>query len=131
MCDNQPAVHMMRKWNMHSWAYRTQLLAIINTADALRVFLTPLWVPSRDNLADVPSWQLLQHVFTVPHWVASLIRQRFAPCCQLFVVGQQLAREGVPLRDSWALMQLSEPGRIFIFPPLHDVLLGQLVAMLS
>ena len=131
MCDNQPAIHMMHKWNTRSWACRTQLLAIINTADALRVFLTPLWVPSRDTLADAPSRQLLQHVFTVPRWVASLIRQRFAPCRQLFIAGQQLARECVPLWDSWALTQLSEPGRVFIFPPLRDVLLGQLAAMLS
>ena len=97
----------------------------------LRIFLTPLWVPSRNNLADTPSRQLLQNVFIVPCWVGSPVHQCFAPRRQLIITGQQLAWDCMPLQESWALTQLSDPGRVFIFPPLRDVLLCQLVAMLS
>ena len=79
MCDNLPAVFMLRKLNMRSWPCRSQLLHIVRTSDQLEVFLATFWVCSADNLADAPLRARLRLLYTLPPWVCSLVRLQLRP----------------------------------------------------
>ena len=79
MCNNLPAVFMLRKLNTRSWPCRSQLLHIVRTCEQLEVFLATFWVRSADNLADAPSRARLRSLYTLPPWVCSLVRSQLRP----------------------------------------------------
>ncbi len=48
------------------------------------IWLDIKWVASKDNVADLPSRQLLSHVYSLPSWLLEMIRLRFKPSTHLF-----------------------------------------------
>ena len=79
MCNNLPAIFMLRKLNMRLWPCRSQLLHIVSTCDQLEVFLATFWVRSADNLADAPLRARLRLLYTLPPWVCSLVHSQLRP----------------------------------------------------
>ena len=79
MCDNLPAIFMLRKLNTRSWPCRFQLLHIVRTCNQLEVFLATFWVRSADNLADTPSRARPHSLYTLPLWVCSLVWMQLQP----------------------------------------------------
>ncbi len=79
MVDNQPAVHMLRSMNTRSWACHREVLRVLRLARSHDMHLSLFWVPSKENLADAPSRELLGRVYCLPPWLASHVRSVLRP----------------------------------------------------